>query len=222
MAAGPPAPRAPGPMVSLIDFSFEPAQAPDASFSFSDPGFGVFYGRQGFASRLVRGTSSQPNGTDLVLVEGQIHAWGAFRPFTSEDRETVDFFFPVGLYGDFRQVRREGGEAEGTIFEVTVMAASAGLGLTAPVGGSDIAFRAAPFLGIASRAFGTDTGSSAGFTADLEWASPEVFGRFGLFAGWSFRWQRWLLSAAATFADPDSRNVEYRGEVHAFQVGLTF
>lgn len=214
--------RSAGPMLALVDFSFEPSQAPDASFSFSNPAYGLFYSRQGFAFRMMRGSEDLADGTELVLVEGQMQAFGALRPFANQDDASIDLFFPVGIHGDFRRVRKSGGDVDGTVFEVTVMAATTGIGLTAPVGKSDLSIRSMPFFGVASRSFGNDTGTSAGFSADVEWASPDLRGRFGFYAGWSYRWQRWLLNAATVIATPESQNVEYRGSMHAIQVGLTF
>lgn len=214
--------RGAGLMAAIVDFSFQPAQAPDVAFSYSDPAFGVFYSREGFMGRLMRGSGTDADGGDLVLVEGSVDAWGALRPFRTTGEQTLDLFFPIGLHGDFRKISKEDGDVSGSVFEVSVVAASAGIGLGIPLGSSSIAARTQPFLGIASRSFGTDTGSSAGYMVDVEWTLPEISSRFGVYLGWGYRWQRWLLSASAVFTEAQTDNVEYRSSSHAFQVGLTF
>ncbi|MDA0875413.1 MAG: hypothetical protein O3C45_10195, partial [Bacteroidetes bacterium] len=211
-----------GPMLALVDFSFDPEGAPDAAFAFSNPAYGLFYSRQGFAMRLMRGTADARGGDTFVLVDGMLQAWGSFRPFKGGAHEGVDLFLPVGLHGDYRQLRQDGSGDGGTVFDVTVVAVQGGLGLTVPVGSSDLALRSAPFFGLASRSFGTETGTSAGYSVDIELAAPEWRGRYGIYAGWGFRWQRWLLQAAAALVQPESSRVEYHSQVHAFQVGLTF
>lgn len=219
---GPRAARSAGPMLSFVDFTFEPAGAPAAAFAFSNPAYGLFYSRQGFVLRLMRGTGDRPGGGSFVLVDGQLQAWGSVRPFGDGGEDGVDVFLPVGLHGDFRQLRLNGTADNGTFFDVTVVALQGGLGVALPVGSSDLAARATPFFGLASRSFSNETGTSAGYTVDVEWASPELRGRFGLYAGWSMHWQRWLMNAAATLVNPESEHVEYRSTAHAFQVGLTF
>lgn len=214
--------RGAGVVVAMLDFSFQPPKAPDVAFSYSDPAFGVFYSREGFVGRLMRGSGSDADGGDLVLVEGSVDAWGALRPFRTTGEQALDLFFPVGLHGDYRKISKEDANVSGTVFEVSVLAVGAGVGLGVPLGASTLAFRSQPFLGIASRSFGTDTGSSAGYMIDVEWTLPEVSSRFGAYLGWGYRWQRWLLSASAVLIEAQSDNVEYRSSQHAFQVGLTF
>ena len=214
--------RSAGVVVSLIDFSFRPDQAPDVAFAYSDPAIGVFYSREGFVGRLMRGAGTDTDGGDLTLVEGSVDAWAAFRPFQSTGESGIDVFFPVGLHGDYRKVSKQDEDVSGSVFEVSVLALGAGAGLGIPVGKGTINARSQPFIGFASRSFGTDSGSSAGYMVDLEWNLPEISSRFGAYLGWGYRWQRWLLSASAVFAEAESRNVEYRSSQHSFQVGLTF
>ena len=219
---GPRGARSAGPMLSLVDFNYEPEGVPEVAFSYANPAYGLFYSRQGFVVRLMRGAGDAPDGGNYVLVDGQLQAWGTYRPFKGSGEGGVDVFLPLGIHGDYRQLRVEGTAESGTVFDVTVVALQGGLGVALPVGRTDLALRAAPFFGIASRSFGNETGSSAGYSVDAEWATPELKGRYGLYAGWGFRWQRWLLSAASALVRPESDNVEYRSTVHAFQVGLTF
>lgn len=214
--------RAAGPMMSLVDFSFQPGNAPDVSFAFEDPAYGIFYRREGFLGRIFWGAGSDTDGSDLVLVEGSVDAWGALR-FTERDAESgPDFYFPVGLHGDYRKVTKQSEDVDGTVFEVSVIALGAGVGLDLPTGGGALSMRTKPFFGIASRAFGTETGTSAGLSIDLDWALPEISSRLGLYVGWGYRWQRWLMSASSVFAEAGSENIEYRSRSHAVQVGLTF
>ena len=214
--------RSAGVMASIIDFSFRPDQAPDVAFSYSDPAFGVFYSREGFVGRLMRGSGTDQDGGDLVLVEGSVDVWGAFRPFRSTGDSNIDVFFPIGLHGDYRKVSKQDEDINGSVFEVSVLALGAGAGLGIPVGRGALSARSQPFIGIASRSFGSDTGSSLGYMVDLEWNLPEISSRFGAYLGWGYRWQRWLLGASAVFVQAESKHVEYRSAQHSFQVGLTF
>lgn len=214
--------RAAGPTVSLIDFTFQPDNAPDVSFRFEDPSYGVFYRREGLLGRLLRGTSKDVDGSDLTLVEGSVDAWGALR-FAERDADSnVDLYFPIGLHGDYRKVTKESDSVDGTVFEVSVMALGLGLGLDLKAGKGVLSMRSKPFFGIASRSFGTETGSSAGLSVDVDWTLPDITSRLGLYVGWGYRWQRWLMSSSTVFAEAGSDNIEYRSSMHAIQVGLTF
>jgi len=214
--------RAVGPLLTVVDFSFRPPQAPDVSFEYSDPAIGLFYSREGFMGRLVRGSGMDADGDKMTLVDGSVDAWAAVRPFGSPDSKALDVFFPIGLYGDYRKVSKQDESTLATVFEVSVAAIGVGAGVNLTLAGSHLSLRSQPFFGLASRAFGTDTGSSAGYMVDIEWTLPEIRSGLGAYAGWGYRWQRWLLNASAVFAQSNTRRVEYRGFRHAFQIGLTF
>jgi len=214
--------RSAGPMVSLVDFSFQPAQAPDVAFAFEDPAFGVFYRREGFLGRLIRGASSASDGSDLTMLEGSVDAWAVLRFNRSAVDSGFDLYFPIGFHGDYRKVTKKDENVDGTVFEVSVVALGLGLGLDMPVGSGVLSARSKPFFGLASRAFGTETGSSAGVSVDLDLSLPEISSRLGAYIGWGFRWQRWLMNASAVFAATEADNVEYRSATHSLQVGLTF
>jgi hypothetical protein len=209
-------------MVSLIEFSFQPENAPDISFAFEDPSYGIFYRREGFLGHLFRGSGADTDGSELVLLEGSVDAWGALRITERKADSGIDLYFPVGLHGDYRKVTKESDDVDGTVFEVSVVALGAGLGLDVATGAGALSMRSKPFFGIASRAFGTETGTSAGLSVDVDWGLPDLSSRLGLYVGWSYRWQRWLMSASTVFAEAGSDNIEYRSSAHAVQVGLTF
>lgn len=214
--------RAAGPMISIVDFSFQPGNAPDVSFSFEDPGYGVFYRREGFLGHVFRGTSMDRDGSELVLVEGSVDAWGALRFTQNDANATLDLYFPIGFHGDYRKVTKASDEVDGAVFEVSVAALGVGLGLDMPIGSGAFSMRSKPFFGIASRAFGTETGTSAGLSIDVDWALPEISSRVGAYVGWGYRWQRWLMSASSVFAEAGSDNIEYRSRSHVIMMGLTF
>ncbi len=214
--------RAAGPMISLVDFSFQPENAPDVSFAFEDSGYGVFYRREGFLGHLFWGTGMDIDGADLVLVEGSVDAWGALRFTQNEPDAKFDLYFPVGFHGDYRKVTKKSDNVDGTVFEVSVAAIGAGLGLDVPTGSGVLSMRSKPFFGIASRAFGTETGTSAGLSIDVDWSLPEISSRVGAYLGWGYRWQRWLMSASSVFAEAGSDNIEYRSRSHVTSIGLTF
>ncbi|NBW94265.1 MAG: hypothetical protein EBR20_07900 [Bacteroidetes bacterium] len=87
--------RAVGPLLTVVDFSFRPPQAPDVSFEYSDPAIGLFYSREGFMGRLVRGSGMDADGDKVTLVDGSVDAWAAVRPFGSPDSKALDVFFPL-------------------------------------------------------------------------------------------------------------------------------
>lgn len=219
--------RSAGPLVSMVDFSFDSDIAPDRSFQFDGTAYGAFYGREGFSFRLLRGQSDIGGGEELVLIDGTLAAYGAWRPIPSDRERQVDVYVPVGIQSDYRKVSRRGGEIDTDVFEVTTLALGAGAGITLPVSSTDLAIRSMPFFGIASQSFGQDAGTAAGLTIDVEWATSPIRGRYGLYAGWGYRWQRWLLDAGSIFIRSEDLpnvpdNIEYRGSSHTFQIGITF
>lgn len=207
---------------SMIDFAFVHDDAMDASFSFEDPAYGIFYSRPGFSVTLMRGTSSIGDDEDLILLDGAIAGWVSIRPFKDLQDKSLDIFFPVGISSDYRKMTKKGGPTDSDVFEVTVLAIGAGLGITTGIAGSDLLIRAMPSYGIASRSFGNDTGTSAILTADVEWASGLINDRFGVFFSYGYRWQKWTLSASIVPGAGDAGDFKYEGSHHSFQVGITF
>ncbi len=207
---------------SMIDFAFVRDDAEDASFSFEDPAYGVFYSRPGFSVSVMRGVSSVGDDEDLKLLDGAIAGWVSIRPFKDLQDKSLDVFFPVGISSDYRKMTKKGGPTDADVFEVTVLAIGVGLGIATGIAGSDLLFRAMPSYGIASRSFGNDTGSSAVLTADVEWASGLINDRFGVFFSYGYRWQKWTLSALSLPGGADAGDFKYEGSHHSFQVGITF
>ncbi len=214
--------RSAGVLLGMVDFSFNPAKAPDAAFRLSDPAIGVYYARQGFMGHLARSSGTDARGRDLTLVEGSVDAWGDVRPFDRAPRTRLDVFFPIGLYGNYRKVTLQEGEVEGTVFDVSVLALGVGAGLGIRLGGSRLVLRSRPFIGVASRSLSTETGSSTGYMVNAMWVFPDIRSGLGAYAGWGYRWQRWLLDASAIMTEGGSQHIAYRGSMHAMLVGLTF
>lgn len=214
--------RSAGALVGMVDFSFNPAKVPDAAFRLSDPAIGVYYARQGFMGQLARSSGTDARGRDLTLVEGSVDAWADVRPFDRTPRTRLDVFFPIGLYGNYRKVTLQEGEIEGTVFDVSVLALGIGAGLGIRLGESRLLVQSRPFIGLASRSFSTETGSSTGYMVNARWVFPDIRSGVGAYAGWGYRWQRWLLDASAIMTEGGSQHIAYRGSMHAMLVGLTF
>jgi len=211
-----------GIQLAQVDFSFVREGAPDASFNFSDPTYGIFYSRQGFNASFARGSSSLADGGDLILIDGTVSGWAGIRPFENSQDKKLDIFFPVGISSDYRKVRKKDGDVDADIFEVTVLALGAGLGATTGIRGSDLSIRAMPFYGLASRSFGNDTGSSAVLTTNVEWASGSISDRFGIYFSYGYRWQQWNLNTSIVLDSEGKGDLTYEGSYHAIQIGLTF
>jgi len=211
-----------GIQLAQVDFSFDREGAPDASFSFVDPTYGIFYSRKGFSASVARGTSSLADGGDLVLLDATVSGWTGIRPFQNTNEGSIDLFFPVGLSSDYRKVKKKGGEVDADIFEVTVVAIGAGIGATTGIRGSDVSIRALPYFGLASRSFGNDTGTSAIFSTDVEWASGTINDRFGIYLSYGYRWQQWNLNSSIVLGETTGGDLTYRGSYHAVQLGITF
>ena len=214
--------RSAGVLLGMVDFSFNPAKAPEAAVHLLDPAIGVFYARQGFMGHLARSSGTDARGRDLTLVEGSVDAWADVRPFDRAPGTSLDVFFPIGLYGNYRKVTLQEGEVEGTVFDVSVLALGVGAGLGIRLGESRLVLQSRPFFGFASRSLSTETGSSTGYIVNATWVFPDIRSGLGAYAGWGYRWQRWLLDASAIMTEGGSQHIAYRGSMHAMLVGLTF
>ena len=214
--------RSAGVLLGMVDFSFNPTKTPDAAFRLSDPAIGVYYARRGFMGQLARGSGTDERGRNLTLVEGSVDAWADVRPFDRTPRSRLDVFFPIGLYGNYRKVTLQEGEIEGTVFDVSVLAFGVGAGLGIRLGESSLVLQSKPFIGLASRSFSTETGSSTGYMVNATWVFPDIRSGLGAYAGWGYRWQRWLLDASAIMTEGGTQHIAYRGSMHAMLVGLSF
>lgn len=208
-----------GVSVSSVRFSFTGSEVPSANFNFDHPVYGLVLSRPGILVGAGRGRQAQSDGDALTLTDFHLTAWGALRPF---EREGIQPTVPIGLQSSYRRVSRSRDTGSFDAFEFTVLALGAGVGFERQGQTSLVSGRVMPMFGIASRAIGTDTGTSALLDADLDATFGPWGGRFGLSVGYGFRWQRWNLNTSRFLPDAADDTFDYTGSMHTIRLGLLF
>jgi len=201
-----------------MEFWFDGDAPSETEFTFDGAAFGVFYNLEPLLVTFVRGEQSIGDNDKLVLTDFALSGWMALRPFGDQKKGRFEFFLPVGLESDFRRIKRIKDDTEIDAFEYTVVAAGVGVGLSAQVGKGLLSARGIPYYGIANRSFGTDTDTSAILHVVVDWVSATLNKRFGLNAGYSYRWQKWYSDAG----DISGHSFDYVGKHHALRLGLSF
>jgi hypothetical protein len=217
--------QAAGVGVAFVSFEYTGSSSQEANFSFTNPAYGVVLSRPGLLAGFHRGTQDTSAGEDLTFTEFGLLAFGSFRPFSpprGSSAGRLEPLIPLGVQTTYRRVSRDLDTGTFNAFEFTVAAIGAGIGVQRETRSSLFVLRAMPMFGIAARSFGSDTGTSRIVDVDAELQLGPWSDRFGVMAGWGFRWQDWNLNASrlVTNANPDT--FDYAGFVHSIRLGLIF
>ena len=210
--------------VGLVPVDFGPENvSPAVDFQFEGAVPGIVLSREGLYAALHRGSAAWTDGTgvdrDLDLFDVNLSILGSLL----QDRlEGSVLTVPVMLHSTYRRIRRVENGTEFAAFEYTGLGLGIGLGAE---GGSDrifIAARIVPGIGLATRSFGTSGGRTTLVDSDVEIRIPQVFGRFGIAAGYGLRWQGWRVGGPDAFDAAGSGKITYEGTTQIMRVGISW
>ncbi len=205
-----------------VDFKPDTNRPTEGAPMFTGPAYGIMYARANISATVTYGPESSAADHSSRLLDVSFATWS--RLFSIGASETSRLYLPLTLQTNYRRVAPKG-QANSPFgsFQVTVIALGAGLGGSAERGKS-VRFeaRAAPALGIALRSFGGSTGMAWLVDAGARMHIREVFGRFGLSAGYGFRTQSWRVGEANLILEPTQTRLDYLGSWHMITLGLNW
>ncbi len=205
------APREPSESCLLVD-----------AIDFSEPMYGIVFSRPGLMMSITRGTGDGAAATveGEELLDASLSIWTELYSFGLSGPSRARVFIPAGIHSSYRKFSREYDGGKIDQFESTVVGIGAGVGAVTRSGPLRLSVWAMPIFGLASRSVGFGRGYSTVIEGDLEVAYGPITGRFGLLAGYGFRWQRWDLDDAGVSAVQS--NQKYTGTQHGFRLGVTW
>lgn len=210
--------------VALVPVDFGPKDVSAAiDFQFDGVVPGVVLSREGLYASVHRGSAIWTDGDgedrDLDLFDVNLSILGSL---LEDHLEGSVLTVPVMLHSSFRRIQRVEGGSDFAAFEYTGLGLGVGLGAE---GGNDrlrAAARVVPGIGLATRSFGTSGGRTTLVDTDVEVRISQAFGRFGIVAGYGFRWQGWRVGGPDAFDAAGSGNVTYEGTTQTARVGLSW
>lgn len=207
---------------AIVDFDFDGEAHEDQTFEFAGAAFGAFYTRPNFTATIAYGPKSEDSARDLRLLDAAITTWGEF--ILTGSPGSTRFFIPVALQSNFRRVAPRGSETSIIdAFNLTVLGLGVGVGYSADaVQSVRIEGRAIPIIGLALRAFGDSAGSSYLLDTDLRVHFMELADRFGLSAGYGYRFQVWNVDGSDVLLDRQKDLLDYSGGQHVLTIGVNW
>lgn len=191
-------------------------------YDYSGAVYGLTY--TGFAVRAGLAAGVQPAEGDRAGVR-LIDVWltsAGLQSLAHVQSGETHLRIPIVLAGTYRHV-----SVRGEPDPVTFGASSVGVGVGATLNGqagSRLQWRldVRPAAGMATSSQTDAVGIGYLAEAEAEVRLANVKGRFGLRAGYTFRYQVWNNRGSRRFAQIPDELYDYRGRAHAVSAGLTF
>ncbi len=205
-----------------VDFQPDTNGPTEGAPMFIGPAYGIMYARANISATVTYGPESSTADHSTRLLDVSLATWS--RLFSIGASETSRLYLPLTLQTNYRRVAPKG-QADSPFgsFQVTVIALGAGLGGSTERGKNvRLEARAAPALGVALRSFGGSTGMAWLVDTGARVHIREVFGRFGLSAGYGFRTQSWRVGEANLILEPGQTRHDYLGSRHMIALGLNW
>lgn len=191
-------------------------------FDYSGAVYGLTYNN--FAARAGLAAGVQPADGELARVR-LIDAWltsAGLQSLAHIQSGKTHLRFPVVIAATYRHA-----SIRGEPHAVTFGASSVGIGVGATLNGQAgnrlqwrLDVRPAAGMATSSQTDAMGIGYLADAEAEVKLANAK--GRFGLQAGYTFRYQVWNNRGSRRFAQIPDELYDYRGHTHAVSAGLTF
>lgn len=205
----------------IIDFSHRGDEAPEPSFEYDGPAFGLHYTRPNLTAGVAYGADGSDR--DMRILTASILTWGELFLGGSGRRQS-GFYVPIAIHTDYRRVAPRGSENSVVdAFNVTVLGLGIGAGYASQFGKTvHLQARAIPAIGLALRAFGDATGSSRLIDTDLRLHVVDLIGNAGVSLGYGFRTQVWNVGSSDLLQELENDLFDYGGSAHVFTIGVSW
>lgn len=209
-----------GPEVSFVDFSYEGAADEVVGFDFAEPVVGLRYTRPSVDVWLGFGRQG-PEKTDRKLIEAAIQAWNGF---LLTPRNETRVYLPLVVHSGYRAVGANlTTDTAAELFNFTTLAIGSGLIVERRFGPEiQLEARALPMLGLALRSFEGFAGNTSLFDGRIDLHLLRLFGRYGLTAGYQYRWQEWDVDASRFLQQVPDDAFDYSSRQHTLRLALNW
>lgn len=207
----------------FIDFDYDGDGDPETRLDWDGNAYGFTFDRQNVTASLVFGRAESIDETlseKLSLVDASLIAWA---DVVRSRGTTATLGVPIVIHSGFRSIDGDFVDDLAESFSYTVL--GIGTGITAgfePARTISVNARVWPAITMAFRSFEGFAGSSTLLDADLQAHFMNLFGRYGLSAGYGFRWQKWNTNDSGLVQDVDDNLFDYKTSQHMLRLGLNW
>lgn len=208
-----------------IDFEYdgEADLGPAPRLDWDGRAYGLSFNRRNFAAAVVFGSAKSVSGEgsdDLKLVDASLSGWGEV---IRTQGSSASIGVPIVLHSGFRSVDGDFVNDFGESFSYTVVGLGTGVAVSAePSPSVSIEAHAWPVIAMAFRSFEGFAGSSTMLDTDLQMHVMNVFGRYGISAGYGFRWQKWNTDDVVIMTNVSRDIFDYKSSQHMLRLGLNW
>ncbi len=201
--------------IGIIDHAYAGSQTTGELYDYQGVGFGLSYlGRQVRASLLFASSAEPRTFLDISAV-----GWLA-PSFARIKRENTSLSAPLAVLAAWRRTSAEKNVAP---LGASALLFGAGGEWVQSIGDrAGLELRAIPLIGITGSQIADAVGLSWAVDTEARFFIAEVFSRFGLTLGYTFRYQLWNINGSRAFADSVDEVYDYDSRVHALSAGVWF
>ncbi len=201
--------------IGMIDHAYVGSEAIGGDYDYQGIGLGLSYIGNQVRASLLFGRSNEPR-TFL-----DVSAVGWLAPsFTRIKRGNTTFSAPMGFLAAWRRTTAEKNVAP---LGATAILFGAGGELVHSMNDRARArLRVIPLAGITGSQVSDAVGFSWAVDAEARFFVAEVFSRFGLTIGYTFRYQLWNINGSRAFSESIDEVYDYASRVHTLSAGVWF
>ena len=201
--------------IGMIDHAYVGSDATGGGYEYQGIGLGLSYVGNQLRASLLFDRSNEPR-TFL-----NVSAVGWLAPsFARVKRENTTLSAPMGFLTAWRRATAKKNVAP---LGATALLFGAGGELVHSVGNrARVQLRAMPFAGITGSQIVDAVGFSWAVDAEARFFVAEVFSRFGLMIGYTFRYQLWNINGSRAFSESIDEVYDYASRVHVLSAGVWF
>jgi hypothetical protein len=206
-----------------IDFVYDGSGEPMHRLDWDGWAYGLSFDRRNFFARIVFGNA----GTDFESVSGKLHmvdvALSGWGELVRTRGSSASVGLPIVIHSGFRSVDGNFVNTVDEAFSYTVLGIGTGVSFEAePAHSVNVQAHAWPVIAMAFRSFEGFAGTSTMVDADLQVHFMNLFGRYGLSAGYGYRWQKWNTDDSGLVGNVDPALFDYKSNQHMLRLGLNW
>ena len=187
-------------------------------FDFSGPTFGIRYARSNFDLSLSYGSDGE---SDNRVLEASLLAWSGW---LLNPGSSTRVYLPFAVHSGYRSIGADlRTQTAAALFNFTTLSVGTGLVLESALSQSiNLQARATPFIGLALRSFEGFAGRTQLLDLSARVDLFELFGKYGLSLGYSYRWQKWDVDASDLAVQVSEDYFDYTSRANLLSVGLNW